>query len=64
MAGEDVLAMKPGRLRCSMGGGRGRVQGAQHVLNPVRRVAHQIQEAIDVHRGSSKVVDLLSRSNL
>ena len=36
-------------------------QGAQHVLNPVQRVAQQIQEAIDVHRGDNKVADLLEQ---
>jgi len=62
LAGEDVLAMKPGRLRAVRWAEAAVVfQGAQHVLNPVRRVAHQIQEAIDVHRGDNKVVDLLEQ---
>ena len=62
LAGEDVLAMKPGRLRAVRWAEAAVVfQGAQHVLNPVRRVAQQIQEAIDVHRGDNNVVDLLEQ---
>ena len=62
LAGEDVLAMKPGRLRAVRWAEAAVVfQGAQHVLNPVRRVAQQIQEAIDVHRGDNKVADLLEQ---
>jgi peptide/nickel transport system ATP-binding protein len=62
LAGEDVLAMRPGRLRAVRWAEAAVVfQGAQHVLNPVRRVAQQIQEAIDVHRGANRVVDLLEQ---
>lgn len=62
LAGEDVLAMKPGRLRAVRWAAAAVVfQGAQHVLNPVHRVAQQIQEAIDVHRGDNKVADLLEQ---
>jgi peptide/nickel transport system ATP-binding protein len=62
LAGEDVLAMKPGRLRAVRWAEAAVVfQGAQHVLNPVRRVSQQIQEAIDVHRGGNKVIDLLEQ---
>ncbi|MEP7113101.1 MAG: ABC transporter ATP-binding protein [Ilumatobacteraceae bacterium] len=62
LAGEDVLAMKPGRLRAVRWAEAAVVfQGAQHVLNPVRRVSQQIQEAIDVHRGGNKVADLLEQ---
>jgi peptide/nickel transport system ATP-binding protein len=62
LAGEDVLAMKPGRLRAVRWAEAAVVfQGAQHVLNPVRRISQQIQEAIDVHRGDNKVVDLLEQ---
>jgi peptide/nickel transport system ATP-binding protein len=62
LAGEDVLAMKPGRLRAVRWAEAAVVfQGAQHVLNPVRRVAQQIQEAIDEHRGTNKVADLLEQ---
>jgi len=62
MAGEDVMAMKPGRLRAVRWAEAAVVfQGAQHVLNPVRRVGQQIQEAIDCHTGSNKVDDLLEQ---
>ena len=62
LAGEDVLAMKPGRLRAVRWAEAAVVfQGAQHVLNPVRRISQQIQEAIDVHNGSNKVSDLLEQ---
>jgi peptide/nickel transport system ATP-binding protein len=60
--GEDVLAMKPGRLRAVRWAEAAVVfQGAQHVLNPVRRIGQQIQEAIETHDGSNKVVDLLEQ---
>jgi peptide/nickel transport system ATP-binding protein len=62
LAGEDVLAMKPGRLRAVRWAEAAVVfQGAQHVLNPVRRVGQQIQEAIDSHAGTNKVEDLLEQ---
>ncbi|MDP9463914.1 MAG: ABC transporter ATP-binding protein, partial [Actinomycetota bacterium] len=62
LAGEDVLAMKPGRLRAVRWAEAAVVfQGAQHVLNPVRKIGQQIQEAIDVHRGANKVADLLEQ---
>jgi peptide/nickel transport system ATP-binding protein len=62
LAGEDVLAMKPGRLRAVRWAEAAVVfQGAQHVLNPVQRIRHQIQEAIDTHRGTNKVSDLLEQ---
>jgi peptide/nickel transport system ATP-binding protein len=62
LAGEDVLAMKPGRLRAVRWAEAAVVfQGAQHVLNPVRRISQQIQEAIDVHGGGNKVGDLLEQ---
>jgi len=52
--GEDVLAMKPGRLRAVRWAGASIIfQGAMHGLNPVRRVGEQIEEAILVH-GQSK----------
>jgi peptide/nickel transport system ATP-binding protein len=48
--GEDVYAMKPGRLRAVRWTGAAIVfQGALHSLNPVRRVGHQIEEAILLH---------------
>jgi peptide/nickel transport system ATP-binding protein len=48
--GEDVLTMKPGRLRAVRWVGAAIVfQGAMHALNPVRRVRWQIGEAIQLH---------------
>ena len=48
--GEDVTAMKPGRLRALRWSGMSVVfQGAMHALNPVQRVGHQIAEAITIH---------------
>lgn len=48
--GEDVYAMKPGRLRAVRWTGAAIVfQGALHSLNPVRQVGHQIEEAIRLH---------------
>jgi peptide/nickel transport system ATP-binding protein len=65
LAGEDVLAMKPGRLRAVRWTEAAVVfQGAQHVLNPVQRVSRQIKEAIDTHRGTNKVADLLEQVGL
>jgi peptide/nickel transport system ATP-binding protein len=48
--GEDVLGMKPGRLRAVRWTGASIVfQGAMHALNPVQRVGDQIAEAIVIH---------------
>jgi peptide/nickel transport system ATP-binding protein len=48
--GEDVLTMKPGRLRAVRWTEAAIVfQGAMHALNPVRRVGVQIAEAIHLH---------------
>ena len=48
--GEDVLAMKPGRLRAVRWAGASVIfQGALHALNPVRTIGHQIAEAMLVH---------------
>jgi peptide/nickel transport system ATP-binding protein len=48
--GEDVLAMKPGRLRAVRWADMAVIfQGAMHSLNPVQRIGHQIGEAIDLH---------------
>ena len=50
LEGEDVLAMKPGRLRAVRWTGMAIVfQGALHSLNPVQRVGDQIGEAIELH---------------
>jgi peptide/nickel transport system ATP-binding protein len=48
--GEDVLTMKPGRLRAVRWTDMAIVfQGALHTLNPVQRVGRQIGEAIELH---------------
>jgi peptide/nickel transport system ATP-binding protein len=50
--GEDVLAMKPGRLRAVRWTDMAIVfQGALHTLNPVQRVGRQIGEAMELHPG-------------
>jgi peptide/nickel transport system ATP-binding protein len=65
LGGEDVLAMRPGRLRAVRWTELAIVfQGALHTLNPVQRVGSQIGEAIRLHspgsRGvSSRVGELL-----
>jgi peptide/nickel transport system ATP-binding protein len=56
--GEDVLTMKPGRLRAVRWTELAIVfQGALHTLNPVQRIGSQIGEAIRLHspgaRGSA-----------
>jgi peptide/nickel transport system ATP-binding protein len=62
--GEDVLTMKPGRLRAVRWTEIAIVfQGALHALNPVQRVGSQIAEAIELHdRGAdvrARVAELL-----
>jgi peptide/nickel transport system ATP-binding protein len=48
--GEDVLKMKPGRLRAVRWTGASVIfQGAMHALNPVQRIGDQIAEAIVIH---------------
>ncbi len=48
--GEDMLTMRPGRLRAVRWKDMSVVfQGALHSLNPVFRIDRQIEEAIDVH---------------
>jgi peptide/nickel transport system ATP-binding protein len=50
LRGEDVLGMKPGRLRAVRWRELSIVfQGALHSLNPVQRVGQQIGEAIELH---------------
>jgi peptide/nickel transport system ATP-binding protein len=69
LGGEDVYAMKPGRLRVVRWTKAAIVfQGALHSLNPVQRVGDQIAEAIAVHATSrsgsgrpAKVGELLER---
>ena len=47
---EDILTMKPGRLRAvRWTGGSIIFQGAMHALNPVRRIGEQIAEPIIIH---------------
>jgi peptide/nickel transport system ATP-binding protein len=62
--GEDVLAMKPGRLRAVRWTSLAIVfQGALHTLNPVQRIERQIGEAIALHSGGrvprGRVTELL-----
>ena len=67
LAGEDVLTMRPGRLRAVRWEEMSIVfQGALHSLNPVRRIGWQIEEAITAHRPdmpgrevSARVAELL-----
>jgi peptide/nickel transport system ATP-binding protein len=48
--GEDVLSMKPGRLRAVRWTEASVVfQGAMHAMNPVRRIGDQIAETITIH---------------
>jgi peptide/nickel transport system ATP-binding protein len=64
--GQDVLKMKPGRLRAVRWSSMAIVfQGALHTLNPVQKVGRQIGEAIELHpsdrrgRTSVRVGELL-----
>lgn len=53
--GEDVLAMRPGRLRAVRWSAVSVVfQGAMHALNPVQRIGDQIAEAIVIHTQSGE----------
>jgi peptide/nickel transport system ATP-binding protein len=55
LEGEDVLSMRPGRLRAVRWSGMAIVfQGALHTLNPVQKVGAQIGEAIELHRLGAK----------
>ena len=69
--GEDILAMKPGRLRAVRWAGASVIfQGALHALNPVRTIGHQITEAMLVHAttdesgASRRVGELLEQVGL
>ena len=67
--GEDVLGMKPGRLRAVRWTEMSIVfQGALHSLDPVQRVGDQIAEAILVHRttsdAASRIAELLEKVGL
>lgn len=62
--GEDVLTMKPGRLRAVRWTELAIVfQGALHSLNPVQRIGSQMAEAIELHRpdadAGARVAELL-----
>ncbi len=61
--GEDVLTMRPGRLRAVRWTELSIVfQGALHSLNPVYQVGDQIVEAIEIHRqggAKARVAELL-----
>jgi peptide/nickel transport system ATP-binding protein len=61
--GEDVLTMRPGRLRAVRWTELSIVfQGALHSLNPVQQVGDQIVEAIEIHGQSgarARVAELL-----
>ena len=60
--GEDVLTMRPGRLRAVRWNEMSIVfQGALHTLNPVRRIGWQIEEAITLHRPSIGKRELRAR---
>jgi peptide/nickel transport system ATP-binding protein len=59
--GEDVLSMKPGRLRAVRWTQASVVfQGAMHALNPVQRIGDQLAEAIVIH-GQSRQREALVR---
>jgi peptide/nickel transport system ATP-binding protein len=69
--GEDVLTMKPGRLRAVRWTGASVVfQGAMHSMNPVQRIGDQLAEAIVLHGQSGekealvRVGDLLEQVGL
>ncbi|WP_405056181.1 ABC transporter ATP-binding protein [Kribbella sp. NBC_01505] len=71
LGGEDVVAMKWGRLRAVRWSSASIVfQGAQHGLNPVRRIGEQIAEPLLVHRlasaaeARSRVAELLEQVGL
>jgi peptide/nickel transport system ATP-binding protein len=60
--GEDVLTMRPGRLRAVRWTDLAIVfQGALHTLNPVQRVGRQIGEAIRLHSPSVRATAVSSR---
>jgi peptide/nickel transport system ATP-binding protein len=71
LLGDDVLAMKPGRLRAVRWTEASIVfQGALHALNPVRRIGEQITEALTIHQkvgakeATARVGDLLEHVGL
>jgi peptide/nickel transport system ATP-binding protein len=71
LLGDDVLAMKPGRLRAVRWSEAAIVfQGALHALNPVRRIGDQIAEALTIHQkmsgkeATSRVAELIEHVGL
>lgn len=71
LEGEDVLAMRWGRLRTVRWAGASVVfQGAMHSLNPVRRIGDQIAEPLELHgitegaRTTARVRELLTQVGL
>jgi peptide/nickel transport system ATP-binding protein len=67
--GENVLEMRPGRLRAVRWSEMSIVfQGALHALNPVQRVGDQIAEAIELHGSSTgpkaRIAELLETVGL
>ncbi len=63
--GENVLEMKPGRLRAVRWTGASIVfQGAMHALNPVKRVGGQIAEAIVMHNQAGEREAVLRAGSL
>ncbi len=60
--GEDVLTMRPGRLRAVRWNDMSIVfQGALHSLNPVHSIGRQIREAIEIHRPKLASTELRAR---
>ena len=60
--GEDVLALRPERLRAVRWTELAIIfQGALHTLNPVKRVGWQIGEAISTHQQSASARDVRRR---
>ena len=58
--GEDVLTMKPGRLRAVRWTELAIVfQGALHTLNPVQRIGRQMGEAIRLHSPVGELLELV-----
>jgi peptide/nickel transport system ATP-binding protein len=65
LEGEDILQMRPGRLRAIRWAGASIVfQGAMHALNPVRQVGEQIAEAIVVHQQAGEREALVRAGSL
>jgi len=62
---EDVLTMKPGRLRAVRWTGASVVfQGAMHALNPVQRIGDQLAEATVIHRQSNQKESMVRAGDL